>query len=147
MSCIGCRHYSELKEPRVQKHGDGYFEPHPAEAVMHAIDMAIEALRSSDATDINVGDITGESTQNVQDGDLISRKQAIGEISKQQTYKMFAGEDTVYLDASDAGSVLASLPSAQPVLTCDGCKYKGTYSTDMPCRGCLRREEDLYVPE
>lgn len=112
---------------------------------------------NADVPDINVGDITvscsvipnssAKSAQNVQDGDLISRKQAIEEISKQQTYKMFAGEDTVYLDANDVGSVLASLPSAQPVLTCDGCKYKGTYSTDMPCRGCLRREEDLYVPE
>ena len=48
--------------------------------------------------------------------DLISRKAAMEEISKQQTYKMFEGEDTVYLDANDVGSVLASLPSAQPIL-------------------------------
>ena len=48
--------------------------------------------------------------------DLISRQAAMEEISKQQTYKMFEGEDTVYLDANDVGSVLASLPSAQPIL-------------------------------
>ena len=46
--------------------------------------------------------------------DLISRQAAMEEISKQQTYKMFEGEDTLYLDANDVGSVLASLPSAQP---------------------------------
>jgi len=44
--------------------------------------------------------------------DLISRQAAMEEISKQQTYKMFEGEDTLYLDANDVGSVLASLPSA-----------------------------------
>lgn len=48
--------------------------------------------------------------------DLISRQAAMEEISKQQTYKMFEGEDTLYLDANDVGSVLASLPSAQPEL-------------------------------
>lgn len=46
--------------------------------------------------------------------DLISRAVAMDEMSKQQTYKMFVGEDTVYLDANDVGSVLASLPAAQP---------------------------------
>lgn len=45
--------------------------------------------------------------------DTISRQAAMDEMSKQQTYKMFVGEDTVYLDANDVGSVLASLPSAQ----------------------------------
>lgn len=45
--------------------------------------------------------------------DLISRQAAMDEMSKQQTYKMFVGEDTVYLDANNVGSVLASLPSAQ----------------------------------
>ena len=46
--------------------------------------------------------------------DLIDRQAAMEEISKQQTYKMFEGEDTLYLDANDVGSVLASLPSAEP---------------------------------
>ena len=46
--------------------------------------------------------------------DCISRQAAMEDISKQQTYKMFEGEDTLYLDANDVGSVLASLPSVQP---------------------------------
>ena len=50
------------------------------------------------------------------ENDLISRQAAMEEISKQQTYKMFEGEDTLYFDANDVGSVLASLPSAQPEL-------------------------------
>ena len=45
--------------------------------------------------------------------DYISRQAAMEDISKQQTYKMFEGEDTLYLDANDVGSVLASLPSVQ----------------------------------
>ena len=53
--------------------------------------------------------------------DCISRQVAMEEISKQQTYKMFEGEDTLYLDANDVGSVLASLPSAQPERTCVNC--------------------------
>ena len=54
--------------------------------------------------------------------DLISRQAAMEEISKQQTYKMFEGEDTLYLDANDVGSVLASLPSAQPeIIMCKDC--------------------------
>ena len=36
---------------------DVNFEPHPAEDVMHAIDMAIEALRAQDVPDTNVGDM------------------------------------------------------------------------------------------
>lgn len=48
--------------------------------------------------------------------DLISRRMAMDEIRKQQTYKMFEGEDTIYFDANDVGSVLTSLPPAQPTL-------------------------------
>jgi len=40
---------------------DVNFEPHPAEDVMHAIDMAIEALKAQDVPDTN-------------DGDMISKK-------------------------------------------------------------------------
>ena len=40
------------------------------------------------------------------------------------------------------------LPSAQPpVLTCDGCRHVGTYDTDFPCSGCIRREKDYYEQE
>lgn len=60
--------------------------------------------------------------------DLISRQAAMDEMSKQQTYKMFVGEDTVYLDANDVGSVLASLPSAQPEQhLCRDCKWGKYY--------------------
>ena len=39
-------------------------------------------------------------------------------------------------------------PSAQPlVLTCDGCRHFGTYDTDFPCSGCIRREKDCYEQE
>lgn len=39
-------------------------------------------------------------------------------------------------------------PSAQPlVLTCDGCRHVGTYDTDFPCSGCIRREKDYYEQE
>lgn len=37
------------------------------------------------------------------------------------------------------------LPSAQPVLTCKGCKYD--YYECVQCRNCLRKERDLYEPE
>lgn len=40
------------------------------------------------------------------------------------------------------------LPSTQPlVLTCDGCRHVGTYDTDFPCSGCIRREKDYYEQE
>ena len=57
-----------------------------------------------------------QPTCNLASNDCISRQAAMEEISKQQTYKMFEGEDTLYLDANDVGSVLASLPTAQPEL-------------------------------
>ena len=43
---------------------------------------------------------------------------------------------------------IEDLPSAQPlVLTCDGCRHVGTYDTDFPCSGCIRREKDYYEQE
>ncbi len=63
--------------------------------------------------------------------DTISRQAAMEEISKQQTYKMFEGEDTLYLDANDVGSVLASLPSAQP----------------EPCKDVVKREDVQSIAE
>ena len=44
--------------------------------------------------------------------------------------------------------ILKETPSAQPfVLTCDGCRHVGTYDTDFPCSGCIRREKDYYEQE
>lgn len=40
-----------------------------------------------------------------------------------------------------------SKKAAQPVITCDGCRFVGTYDTDFPCCGCVRREKDYYEPE
>lgn len=38
--------------------------------------------------------------------------------------------------------------SVEPmVLTCDGCRHVGTYDTDFPCSGCIRREKDYYEQE
>lgn len=41
--------------------------------------------------------------------------------------------------------VIVNFQSAKPpVLTCDGCRHVGTYDTDFPCSGCIRREKDYY---
>ena len=37
--------------------------------------------------------------------------------------------------------------ATQPVITCDGCRFVGTYDTDFPCCSCVRREKDYYEPE
>lgn len=71
--------------------------------------------------------------------DCVSRQAAFDEISKQQTYKMFEGEDTVYFDANDVGSVLVSLPSAQPeIIHCRDCKHHWTHRCmdSMPTEIC-----------
>lgn len=44
-------------------------------------------------------------------------------------------------------SDIKALPSVQPKITCDGCRFVGTYDTDLPCRNCVRREKDYYDPE
>ena len=41
---------------------------------------------------------------------------------------------------------LTMLPAAQPILTCDGCRYDGYYK-HIRCRNCIRKERDLYEPE
>ena len=67
--------------------------------------------------------------------DLISRPDALAE----------------FIDDRDVFDIMESieeLPSAQPlVLTCDGCRHVGTYDTDFPCSGCIRREKDYYEKE
>ena len=75
-------------------------------------------------------------------GDLISRKEAIDAVCKSECESGFCGIPCPEVDA------LKSLPSPQPmVLTCDGCRYVGTYDTDFPCSGCIRREKDYYDQE
>lgn len=70
-----------------------------------------------------------------QTGDLISRQAALTALTST------AGVGNRALDK------IRALPSAQTVLTCDGCRHVGTYDTDFPCNGCVRREKDYYDPE
>ena len=81
---------------------------------------------------------------NVLAKDLISKQDAI-EIIKNRIEKSEVGES---VDHDKVIADITSFPSAQPfVLTCDGCKYVGTYDTDFPCSGCIRREKDCYEQE
>ena len=92
------------------------------------------------------------------DGDTISRRDAIAALDglcqehryripgKRETYSQY---NEAWQDALDrAENAIFDLPSAQPlILTCDGCKHVGTYDTDFPCSGCIRRERDYYEQE
>ena len=73
--------------------------------------------------------------------DVISRQAAIAALES-------IGSLDTEADKKYARSVFEALPSAQPmVLTCDGCRHVGTYDTDFPCSGCIRREKDYYEQE
>lgn len=87
-----------------------------------------------------------ETAQNVSDEDLISRKAAIDAIRASTSKYTGFMEMEMYTD-DDAVEAIEGLPSAQPVITCDGCKFVGTYDTDFPCRNCIRREKDYYAQE
>lgn len=89
--------------------------------------------------------------------DSISRQAAIDAV-KRNTFRLtFAEEqnckghvawsaEAVYSDAMEGE--LLELPSVQQqVLTCDGCRHVGTYDTDFPCSGCIRRKKDYYEQE
>jgi hypothetical protein len=39
---------------------------------------------------------------------------------------------------------IMQLPPAHPLITCDGCRFVGTYYTDFPCCCCTRRGKDYY---
>lgn len=55
--------------------------------------------------------------------------------------------DGGYFGTVPSEVITGELPSAQPVLTCDGCRHVGTYDTNFPCNRCVRREKDYYDPE
>lgn len=82
--------------------------------------------------------------------DLISRKAAITlpvmpkEHREYQTQNL---DDAYEQGWFDLQTCIEKLPSAQPVITCDGCRFVGTYDTDFPCCSCVRREKDYYEPE
>ena len=67
--------------------------------------------------------------------DCISRQEAIDAVMRNA-----CNTQRIY-------EAIKGLPSAQPVITCDGCKFVGTYDTDFPCRNCIRREKDYYAQE
>ena len=77
-----------------------------------------------------------------QKDDTISRQAAIDAINK-AFERVFAWDGTSPL----GDKVLENVPSAHPVITCDGCRFVGTYDTDPPCRCCIRREKDYYEKE
>lgn len=77
--------------------------------------------------------------------DLISRKTAINEF---KPYAEYESNRTNKEWVRRICTILNNLPSAQqPALTCDGCRHVGTYDTDFPCSGCIRREKDYYESE
>ena len=78
--------------------------------------------------------------------DLIDRQAAIDAIRASTSKYTGFMEMEMYTD-DDAVEAIEDLPSAQPVITCDGCKFVGTYDTDFPCRNCIRREKDYYAQE
>ena len=90
-----------------------------------AMDMAIEAL-----------------TAQPDDDDTISRQAAIDAAIK-ATDDWDGGYNITRANMIE--KELNELPSAQPVLTCKGCKYD--YYECVQCLNCLRKERDLYEPE
>lgn len=85
--------------------------------------------------------------------DLISRQAAIELIHSlypsapimRMNRKRWEEKNKPYIETEKA---LEMLPSVQSlVLTCDGCRHVGTYDTDFPCSGCIRREKDYYEQE
>lgn len=86
--------------------------------------------------------------------DTIYRREAIDAVKKNTFRLTFAEEqnceghvawsaNAIYSDVMEGA--LLELPSAQPVLTCKGCKYD--YYECVQCHNCLRKERDLYEPE
>ena len=72
------------------------------------------------------------------------RRAAIDAVEKESQVDNAYG----YMDTKSIIDLLSDLPSAQQLtLTCDGCRHVGTYDTDFPCSGCIRREKDYYEQE
>lgn len=85
-----------------------------------------------------------------QTGDLISRRTLNDMLTMIPIRGMKREDDNLHalVSLAQVFNVIEQLPSAQPlVLTCDGCRHVGTYDTDFPCSGCIRREKDYYEQE
>ena len=78
--------------------------------------------------------------------DLISRRAAVDEIMRIKSIAYLPDWNDA-IRRSTAEYVLKCLPSAEAVITCDGCRFVSTYDTDFPCCSCVRREKDYYEPE
>lgn len=106
------------------------------EHMREALSMAIEALEMQDLCAEMLESAKPVSCSE-KPNDLISRQDAIDSWDKLSKR-----------GRTEFDQVLMTLPSAetQPI-TCDGCKHVGTYDTDFPCSGCIRREKDYYEPE
>ena len=105
-----------------------------------ALDMAIEALNCSEIPNGSTLKNLTKPNKNCE-VDLISRQDAIDAFAKWRIKCALYPSDEIC-------NILKSLPSAEPlVLTCDGCRHVGTYDTDFPCSGCIRREKDYYEQE
>lgn len=102
----------------------------------------------TDVPDTNVGDIISrraaidaikEDKIDLTNPNVVAVFKATGDFEKVETQVMTCDRHI---------EMLKDLPSAQPmVLTCDGCRHVGTYDTDFPCSGCIRREKDYYEQE
>lgn len=94
------------------------------EQLREAVDAAIEALKAQDVAE-----------------DTINRQAVIDALDG------YILDETTDLYGNSVREILEQLPSVQPKITCDGCRFVGTYDTDLPCRNCIRREKDCYDPE
>lgn len=96
------------------------YEPQINEAAFEALQMAIEALKTQDATDTNVGD-------------TIYRQAAIDAMEGLPKY--FDKTDTLCLDYADVLAVLSEhLPSAQPeIIRCKDCRHGVDYYHEGDC--------------
>lgn len=78
--------------------------------------------------------------------DLIDRQAAIA-VADSSDYVWLSVEDVKKV-TDEVVKGLKRLPSAHPKISCDGCRYCGRPTTDMPCCGCIRKESnDYYQPD
>ena len=81
-------------------------------------------------------------------GDSIYRQAAIDVIFSEPLYETGMEKRSAEEVVPAIFEKIKALPPAQSqVLTCDGCRHVGTYDTDFPCSGCIRREKDYYEQE
>ena len=57
---------------------------------------------------------TGKNNGDRTSGDCISRQRSVDTLRKMQTYKLFAGDDTLLINQAEAQTELMMLPSAEP---------------------------------